>query len=184
MTLPNLSTLHTADVHKTSDSTDEISTSPNIEDEEPLYHDDDPLLPQAGSNGFPIPRSSVIPRLHDPRLIIATLCIIIFILSLGGGLMAVPCLRLWEEILCHYHYNKLKGDSHIGFDEHISEALCKGTEVQEKLNLLLAGLWFVGALPGRLDLWVLGIICKTGVQKLVLTLNLSSVHDHPIWHIG
>jgi hypothetical protein len=62
----------------------------------------------------------------------------------------VPCLRVFEQILCHYHYNELEGEAHIGFDEHIDESMCKGTAVQERLNVLLAGLWVLGTIPGRL----------------------------------
>ena len=84
---------------------------------------------------------------HNPKLIIAILYIIVFILAFGAGLMGVPCLRIWEQIVCHYHYDKLEGDAHIGYEEEIDEGMCKGTEVQERLNLLIAGLWFIGNIP-------------------------------------
>jgi hypothetical protein len=74
---------------------------------------------------------------------------IIFILAFGGYLMAVPSIRLYEDIVCHHFYNGLEGEEHRGFDEVIDEGLCKRDEVQEELNILFAGLHFLGALPCR-----------------------------------
>jgi hypothetical protein len=74
---------------------------------------------------------------------------IIFILAFGGYLMAVPSIRLYEDIVCHHFYNGLEGEEHRGFDEVIDEGLCKRDEVQEELNVLFAGLHFLGALPCR-----------------------------------
>ena len=61
--------------------------------------------------------------------------------------MAVPSIRLYEDIVCHHFYNGLKGEDHIGFEEEIEEGLCKRDEVQEQLNILFAGLQLLGALP-------------------------------------
>jgi hypothetical protein len=75
--------------------------------------------------------------------------LIIFILAFGGYLMAVPSIRLYEDIICHHYYNELEGEGHIGFEGQIDEELCKVEEVQKELNILLAGLHFLGALPRR-----------------------------------
>ncbi len=64
--------------------------------------------------------------------------------------MVVPCLRIWEDIICHIYYDKLEGKDRIGFDEPIHEDMCKGEVVQEKLNVFLAVLHFIGVIPGML----------------------------------
>lgn len=61
--------------------------------------------------------------------------------------MAVPSIRLYEDIICHHYYNRLEGEEHVGFWDEIEEWKCKGDPVQEELNVLLAGLHFLGAVP-------------------------------------
>ena len=61
--------------------------------------------------------------------------------------MAVPGLRLYEDIICHHYYNDLQGEDHIGFDGHIDEELCKGDEVQSQMNIFLGVLAFITPIP-------------------------------------
>ena len=61
--------------------------------------------------------------------------------------MAVPCIRLYEDIICHHYYENLEGAGHIGLEENIDEKKCKGDEIQGQLNILLAGVHFLGAIP-------------------------------------
>jgi hypothetical protein len=65
--------------------------------------------------------------------------------------MAVPSIRLYEDIVCHHYYNELQGEGHVGLGGQIDEELCKVEEVQEELNILFAGLHVLGALPRRLS---------------------------------
>lgn len=95
-------------------------------------------------------------RRHRPRRwqpqsswgIISLLYAIVFLLQFGGKLMVVPTTRFLEFILCHYHYNQLEGDKHVGFEDDLPEAMCKGQAVQEKLNVLMAMLWVLSCIPG------------------------------------
>ena len=64
--------------------------------------------------------------------------------------MALPSIRLYEDIICHHYYNGIEGEGHRGLEEDIEERLCKADPVQEELNLLLAGLHFLGAVPRKL----------------------------------
>jgi hypothetical protein len=107
-----------------------------------------PLSPSESATpwAFSYPR---VWQARSPRIIITILFAIGSILTFGGGLITVPSLRIFEQILCHYHYNDLNGDEHIGFDERIDEGMCKGAEVQERLNVLLAAYAFLGTVPGR-----------------------------------
>lgn len=66
--------------------------------------------------------------------------------------MAVPVVRLYEDIICHHYYDDLEGDGHIGLEGNIDEKQCKGDEIQGQLNVLLAGLHFLGAIPCMLKL--------------------------------
>ena len=62
--------------------------------------------------------------------------------------MEVPAIRVYEDIICHHYYDNLKGSARIGLLEDIDEGLCKGDEVQNQLNILLAGYNFLSAIPG------------------------------------
>jgi hypothetical protein len=64
--------------------------------------------------------------------------------------MGVPGVRLYEDIICHHYYAKLEGEGHIELDGNIDESLCKVDKVQNELNVLLAVLHFLGAVPGML----------------------------------
>lgn len=125
------------------------ATEYSIEDEQ--SHEEDPLL----SNGS-LRRTtshshvSFVHQIHSPRIIISLLFTIIFILASGGFLMGVPSIRLYEDIICHHYYESLEGEGHIGLEGDIDESLCKVDEVQNELNILLAVLHFLGAIPGML----------------------------------
>jgi hypothetical protein len=120
---------------------------PPFDDE--IDEEDAPLLPSILPPHVRSPSS--LPFYQTRSRITTTLIIfaIIFILAFGGYLMAVPSIRLYEDIVCHHFYNGLKGEEHRGFGDVIDEVLCKRDEVQEELNILFAGLHFLGALPCR-----------------------------------
>jgi hypothetical protein len=117
----------------------------DIDDEE----EDAPLLSDLRPAHIRSPSSSTLPfyQTRSRRIITLIIFAIIFIMAFGGTLMAVPSIRLYEDIICHHFYNGLKGEDHIGLGEEIEEGLCKRGEVQEQLNILFAGLHFLGALP-------------------------------------
>jgi hypothetical protein len=92
---------------------------------------------------------SFFPQTSSPSTICILLFTIVFILSFGGHLMGVPAMRIYEDIICHHYYENMEGDDRIGLEGDITEGMCKGDEVQNQLNILLAGLYFLGAIPGR-----------------------------------
>ena len=63
--------------------------------------------------------------------------------------MNVPSMRIYEDIICHHYYENMEGGDRIGLEGNIKEGMCKGDEVQSQLNILLGGLYFLGAIPGR-----------------------------------
>jgi hypothetical protein len=106
--------------------------------------EDDFLLPDADTE---LPSSSTrkrfIRQTTSPRAIIALMFAIVFILSVAGHLMGMPVVRIYEDIICHHHYER-----EIKIEEKIDEKLCKGEEVQNQLNILLGVMHFLGAIPG------------------------------------
>ncbi len=109
-------------------------------------HEEAALLHPERASQYP-PSRPYISSTVSPRMIIALLFAVIFTLEVGGFLMGVPSMRLMEDIICHHYYNKMKGEGHIGLRDKIDESMCKGEEVQDELNIVLAGLNFVGAIP-------------------------------------
>jgi len=79
------------------------------------------------------------------RAITLIIFLVIFMFAFGSALVVVPSIRLYEDIVCHHYYNGLQGDRHRGFDDKIEEHLCKVKEVQQDLNILFAGMHFLGA---------------------------------------
>lgn len=117
--------------------------------ESPFDEEDAPLLPDLRPAHMRTHSYSSLPfyQTRSRRVFISIAYLIIFILSFGGYLMAVPSVRLYEDIVCHHYYNGLQGESHIGLGEKIDEDLCKVDEVQGELNILYGALHFLGALP-------------------------------------
>jgi hypothetical protein len=115
---------------------------------------DTPLLSTAIPNVRPSLRgrrssSAFLHQTHSTKTITAIIISVLFVLEFGGFLMAVPAIRLYEDIICHHYYNGIEGEGHIGFGETIDEGMCKGEEVQEKLNILLAGIGVLGSIACR-----------------------------------
>lgn len=99
-------------------------------------------------------RTSFILQTRSRKTMVLLILCIVFTLAFGGFLMAVPAMRLYEDIICHHYYESLEEKhSGFGFEGSIDESLCKGDEVQNRLNILLAGLHFLGAIPGMLGWW-------------------------------
>lgn len=64
--------------------------------------------------------------------------------------MAIPALRFYEDVICHHYYADLQGEGHIWLGGDIDEDMCKGEEVQNQLNILVAGIQFLNAGIGKL----------------------------------
>lgn len=110
-------------------------------------HEDEPFL---STSRLPTSKPSYLPwQASSTRSIIAVLFAIVFVIAFGAALMVVPLTRIYENIICHYYYNDLEGDGHIGFDEEIPEEMCKGEQVQERMNMLLAVLGTLSCIPGN-----------------------------------
>ncbi|KAG0646746.1 Efflux pump ustT [Hyphodiscus hymeniophilus] len=144
-----------------------------------------PLLPN-GSLHRTKSRShaSIIHKAQSPRAIIAILFTILFILASGGYLLAVPGLRLYENIICHHYYYGLDGEGHIGLDGDIDESLCKVDELNEGLSIINDGaIWTTGRQVRALSgFQAISNLLRIG-RKIVFTLALSGLILSGLWSI-
>lgn len=92
--------------------------------------------------------------------------------------MGIPAVRLYEDIVCHHYYEKLKGSGRVGLLEDIDESLCKGDKVQNQLNLMLAGLHFLGVIPG-----IYAKLESHGCWAYAVCVRRFS-DDYSIWVVG
>jgi hypothetical protein len=130
-----------------------MASQPSPSTEYEPYHDDEETLEDADivPNLRPMSSPSNGPSLDptlSPRIIILLVFTTIFILTFGSSLIGVPCLRIYEDIVCRNYYAGLEGEGRIELGGSVDESMCKGEEVQSKLNLFLAVLTFLSAIPG------------------------------------
>jgi len=89
--------------------------------------------------------------------------------------MAVPSIRLYEDIVCHHYYNELQGEGHVGLGGQIDEELCKVEEVQEELNILFAGLHLLGALPPLLTAVPYGLLADRIGRRPIFVMAMGGL---------
>lgn len=130
---------------RTSPSLDAMDVESPPPSDDLNANEDEPFLPSPNATEATYKPARW--QVKSTKGIVAVIYLIIILISFGGKLTIVPITRIYEYILCHYHFNSLKGDAHIGFDEDLPEEMCKGSVVQEKLNVLIAGLWMLGCIP-------------------------------------
>lgn len=82
-------------------------------------------------------------------MIIAIVLASLFWLEFGGYLMVVPGLRIYEDIICHHYYDRFQGEEHIVLEGNIDEGMCKGVAIQNELSIIIAGSYFLGAIPSK-----------------------------------
>lgn len=119
----------------------------DYDSEHELMGEEDAFLSDTSSFNFQPRKASIFPQACSPRAIILLLYSIIFILTFGGHLIGVPAMRIYEDIICHHYYKDSGGEDYNGL-EQIDEGMCKGDEVQNQLNILLAGVHVLGSLQG------------------------------------
>ncbi|TVY43956.1 Efflux pump [Lachnellula subtilissima] len=150
-----------------TEHTPDISGLPIISRKTHLFH---------GQPKWARPRLSFkIRQTRSPRVVTGVIFTTIFVMAFGGNLMAVPGLRLWEDIICHHYYNDLQGEDHIGFDGHIDEGLCKEDQVQNQLNIFIGVLAFLTPIPSLLTTIPYGLLADRIGRKPVFALAMVGI---------
>jgi len=137
-------------------------------------NEDAPLLARL-QDSSPKFHPSFIPktlRARSPRTILILLFTTVFILSFGGSLMAIPTVRVYEDIICHLYYEDMGGEL-TGPGGNIDESLCKVDEVQKELNFFIAVLQFLSAGIGLILTIPYGIIADRTGAKFVFILSIT-----------
>ncbi|CCD44531.1 hypothetical protein BofuT4_P054320.1 [Botrytis cinerea T4] len=98
---------------------------------------------------FSRPFRSIFSQAQSPSSITAIVLVTLFWFEFGAYLMAVPVLRVYEDIICHHYYDRLQGEGHVVFGGDIDESMCKKDDIQNELSILVAGTHFLGAIPGK-----------------------------------
>jgi len=88
--------------------------------------------------------------------------------------MAIPTVRVYEDILCHLYYEKLGGEV-TRPDGSIDESLCKVDEVQKQLNILIAVLQSLSAGTGLILTIPYGIIADRVGAKFIFILSITGL---------
>ncbi|KAE9378165.1 MFS general substrate transporter [Stipitochalara longipes BDJ] len=117
------------------------------------------------------------------RIITLIIFAVIFILAFGGTLMVVPSIRLYEDIVCHHYYNGLEGNDHRGYDDTIEEGLCKVREVQQELNILFAGMHFLGAFVSLVTAVPYGLLADRIGRRPVFLLAVYGLFLANLWSL-
>ncbi|KFY83753.1 hypothetical protein V500_09918, partial [Pseudogymnoascus sp. VKM F-4518 (FW-2643)] len=140
------------------------------------HHDEssenEPLLPGTRQRK---PSVSVLPTLHNPRLIIALLTGVMFLINFGAYMMTMPASRIYEDIICHHYYDSLSGTSHLSLDTPIDEALCKVGPVQAELATVFGGLFVASSVPSLLLSMPYGILADRIGRKPVFILSVVGI---------
>lgn len=99
-----------------------------------------PLLPHA---------TTALPQVHSPNTIILISAAVVCFLVSSGAISDVPRTRIFEDIICHHHYDKANELGHIAPPSEIDESFCKGDEIQSELASLLGLMSMLDNVPGR-----------------------------------
>ena len=91
------------------------------------------LQPRRGSVASLPSGHDFVPKAQKPSTIVWILIAGIFFGSAAGGLVVIPEMRIFEDIICHQYY-----DMANRLTEPIKEELCKIDQIQSRLAYLFA----------------------------------------------
>lgn len=125
--------------------------------------------------------SSCIRRARSPHVITAIVLASLLWLQFGGYLMAVPVLRVYEDIICHHYYDRLQGAGYTALLGNIDESMCKKDDIQNELSIVVAGSHFLGAITGLLATIPYGMLMDRIGRKPIFMLAMVGVVLEALW---
>ncbi|KFY38674.1 hypothetical protein V495_06427 [Pseudogymnoascus sp. VKM F-4514 (FW-929)] len=134
--------------------------------------ENEPLLPGSRQRR---PSLSILPTLHNPRIIIALLTGVMFLINFGAYMMTMPTSRIYENIICHHYYDNLSGPSHKALDLPIDEGLCKVGPVQAELATIIGGVFVSQSIPSLLLSMPYGILADRIGRKPVFIISVIGI---------
>lgn len=142
------------------------------------HHDEstenEPLLPGSRQRQRKL-SVSVLPTLHNPRLIIALLTGVMFLVNFGAYMMTMPSYRIYEDIICRHYYDSLSGPLHLSLDTPIEEELCKVGPVQAELATVIGGIFVASSIPGLVLSMPYGILADRIGRKPVFLISVIGI---------
>ncbi|PQE32712.1 major facilitator superfamily transporter protein [Rutstroemia sp. NJR-2017a WRK4] len=120
-------------------------------------------------------------RAWSPRLLLTFVLATLFWIEFGGYLMAVPGLRIYEDIICHHYYDNLHGDGNVMEDGNIDESMCKIDSIQNELSTIVAALHFLEAIPGLVTTIPYGMLMDRIGRKPIFILAMAGVVLDVMW---
>ncbi|KAF7954343.1 hypothetical protein EAE96_005468 [Botrytis aclada] len=126
---------------------------------------------------------SIFSQARSPSSITAIVLANLLWFEFGGYLMAVPSLRVYEDIVCHHYYDRLQGEGHIVLGGHIDGSMCKKDDIQNELSIIIAGTHFLGAIPGLFLTIPYGMLMDRIGRKPIFILAITGVILSYLWNI-
>ncbi|TGO27295.1 hypothetical protein BPAE_0044g00300 [Botrytis paeoniae] len=130
-------------------------------------------------SSFSRPFRSTFSQARSPFSITAIVLATLLWFEFGEYLMAVPALRVYEDVICHHYYNRLQGEGHIVLGRDIDESMCKKDDIQNELSIIVAGTHFLGAILGTILSYLWNIV----VMWFWHTLPLRLIWLSPIFTV-
>ncbi|KAF7933703.1 uncharacterized protein EAE98_003412 [Botrytis deweyae] len=134
-------------------------------------------------SSFSRPFQSIFSQARSPSSITAIVLATLLWFEFGGYLMAVPVLRVYEDIICHHYYDRLQGEGHIILGGDIDESMCKKDDIQNELSIIVAGTYFLGAIPGLFLTIPYGMLMDRIGRKPIFILAITGTILSYLWNI-
>lgn len=133
---------------------------------------------------FSRPFRSIFSQARSSSSITAIVLVTLFWFEFGAYLMAVPVLRVYEDIICHHYYDRLQGEGYVVFGGDIDESMCKKDDIQNELSILVAGTHFLGAIPGLFLTIPYGMLMDRIGRKPIFMLAITGIILNYLWNIS
>ncbi|KAM4060794.1 major facilitator superfamily protein [Hirsutella rhossiliensis] len=138
-----------------------------------------PLLSghQRIQNGCPAEENEAnrgsLPRVFHRVTVLLTA--VLFVITMGSGLLAIPTLRVLEDIICQRQLRVGALSGHVGENE------CKGDAVQAELSFVVGIQSMVEAIPSLFLAVPYGLLADRIGRRPVLALSIAGMNIALVW---